>query len=88
MSDVLFRHRKALGKLADLVLADANPLADIADARRVRAVVANGRLYRRRDLERLLTRADSFRHRRQVHLRIVRRELMRQAEWRRVSRAK
>jgi imidazolonepropionase-like amidohydrolase len=33
------------GKLADLVLIDANPLEDIANARRVSAVVANGRLF-------------------------------------------
>jgi predicted amidohydrolase YtcJ len=42
------------GKLADLVLLDANPLADIANTQRIRAVVANGRLYRRADLDRLL----------------------------------
>ena len=33
----------APGKLADLVLLDANPLADIRNTRRIRAVVANGR---------------------------------------------
>jgi imidazolonepropionase-like amidohydrolase len=43
-----------VGKLADLVLLDANPLADIANTRRIRAVVADGRLYRRADLDRLL----------------------------------
>lgn len=38
------------GKVADLVLLDANPLEDIRNARRVGAVVANGRLFRvRRD---------------------------------------
>lgn len=42
------------GKLADLVLLDADPLADIAHTRRIRAVVADGRLYRRSDLDRLL----------------------------------
>jgi imidazolonepropionase-like amidohydrolase len=42
------------GKLADLVLLDANPLADIRNTRRIRAVVANGRLYRRADIERFL----------------------------------
>lgn len=42
------------GKLADLVLLDANPLEDIANTRRIRAVVSDGRLYRRADLERLL----------------------------------
>ena len=45
-------------KLADLVLLDANPLADIANTRRIRAVVANGRLYRRADLDRLLAGVD------------------------------
>jgi hypothetical protein len=35
----------APGKLADLVLLEANPLADIGNARRVSAVIANGRLF-------------------------------------------
>ena len=35
----------AVGRVADLVLLDANPLADIANTRRMSAVVANGRLY-------------------------------------------
>lgn len=34
----------AAGKLADLVLLDADPLADIRNTRRIRAVIANGRL--------------------------------------------
>ena len=42
------------GKLADLVLLDADPLADIRNTRRIRAVVADGRLYRRADLDRLV----------------------------------
>ncbi len=42
------------GKLADLVVLDANPLADITNTQRIRAVVANGRLYRRADLDRLV----------------------------------
>jgi hypothetical protein len=33
------------GKLADIVLVDGNPLADIASAHRVRRVIANGRDY-------------------------------------------
>ncbi|MDQ3985038.1 MAG: amidohydrolase family protein, partial [Actinomycetota bacterium] len=41
-------------KLADLVLLDANPLEDISNTRRIRAVVADGRLYRRADIDRLL----------------------------------
>jgi hypothetical protein len=42
------------GKLADLVLLDANPLVDIANARRIRAVIANGRLLERASIQRLL----------------------------------
>jgi Tol biopolymer transport system component len=33
------------GKLADLVIVDGDPLADIANAHKVRRVVANGRVY-------------------------------------------
>ncbi len=44
------------GKLADLVLLDADPLADIANARRIRAVIANGRYYDRAALDTMLTR--------------------------------
>jgi imidazolonepropionase-like amidohydrolase len=44
----------APGKLADLVLLDANPLDDIRNTRRIAAVVANGRLYDAKDRERLL----------------------------------
>ncbi|MBC7894293.1 MAG: amidohydrolase family protein, partial [Cytophagaceae bacterium] len=44
----------AVGRRADLVLLDANPLRDIANARRIRAVVSNGRLLRRADLDTLL----------------------------------
>lgn len=43
-----------VGKLADLVLLDANPLDDIRNTQKIRAVVANGRLLRRADLENLL----------------------------------
>jgi len=42
------------GKLADLVLLDANPLKDIRNTQKIRAVVADGRLYRRADLDQLL----------------------------------
>ena len=44
----------AAGKLADLVLLDANPLEDIGNTRRISAVVANGRLYAGAERERLL----------------------------------
>ncbi|MDQ3951094.1 MAG: amidohydrolase family protein [Gemmatimonadota bacterium] len=44
----------ATGKLADLVLLDANPLADIRNTRRIRAVIANGRLLDRASIDLLL----------------------------------
>jgi imidazolonepropionase-like amidohydrolase len=42
------------GKLADLVLLDANPLDDITNTQKIAAVVANGRLFRRDALDTLL----------------------------------
>lgn len=47
------------GKLADLVLLDANPLVDIKNARRIRAVIAGGRLLDREALDGLLELARS-----------------------------
>jgi imidazolonepropionase-like amidohydrolase len=42
------------GKLADLVLLDANPLDDIENTRRIRGVVLAGRYFGRADLDRML----------------------------------
>jgi imidazolonepropionase-like amidohydrolase len=47
----------AAGKLADLVLLDADPLRDIRNTRRIAAVMANGRLFAGRDREKLLRAA-------------------------------
>jgi imidazolonepropionase-like amidohydrolase len=47
------------GKLADLVLLDANPLADIHNTTKIAAVVANGRLLPRRELDRMLADVES-----------------------------
>ena len=44
----------AVGKLADLVLLDADPLANIQNVRRIRAVVANGRYFDRAALDGLV----------------------------------
>lgn len=44
----------APGKVADLVLLDADPLANISNTRRISAVVLRGRLFRRSDLDGLL----------------------------------
>jgi len=49
--------RLAPGRLADLVLLDANPLVDIRNTTTIRAVVANGRYYDRAALDRLLAEA-------------------------------
>lgn len=46
------------GKLADLVLLDENPLADIGNTRKIRAVVANGRFFSRADLDAMLLRVE------------------------------
>jgi len=42
------------GKLADLVLLNANPLADIGNTRKIFAVVANGRYFSRKELDEML----------------------------------
>jgi imidazolonepropionase-like amidohydrolase len=47
----------AEGKLADLVLLDANPLDSIGNTRRIAAVVRNGQYLSRTDLNKLLDRA-------------------------------
>ena len=49
--------RVAAGRRADLVLLDANPLADIANVRRIRAVVVAGRFLDRSELDTLLAEA-------------------------------
>ncbi|MGQ0642648.1 MAG: amidohydrolase family protein [Gemmatimonadaceae bacterium] len=50
----------AANKIADLVLLDADPLANIRNTTRINAVVANGRLYDRAALEALLSAAEKF----------------------------
>ena len=42
------------GKLADLLLLDADPLESISNTQEIRAVIVNGRLLERDDLDRLL----------------------------------
>ena len=44
------------GKLADLVLLDADPLADIRNTQAIAGVVLKGRYYPRRDLDAMLER--------------------------------
>src|SRR5229473_1438258 len=47
----------AENKLADLVLLDADPLIDIRNTTRIRAIIADGRLLERAGLDQLLTTA-------------------------------
>jgi len=47
------------GKVADMILLDANPLENIANTRRISAVIANGRLFDRAALNQLLHHVDS-----------------------------
>ncbi len=49
----------AVGKLADLVLLDADPMRDIRNTQRINAVVSNGRLWERSALDRLLREAEA-----------------------------
>jgi hypothetical protein len=48
------------GKVADMVLLDGDPLKDIHNIERISAVVVDGRLLRRTDLDRLLKHAESL----------------------------
>ena len=48
------------GRVADLLLLDADPTADIRNTRRIAAVVANGRLLSRADLDRILAGVEAY----------------------------
>src|SRR5262249_58763908 len=46
------------GKLADLVLLGADPLVSIENTERINAVIEDGGLYRRSELDKLLSEAE------------------------------
>jgi len=46
------------GKIANLILLDADPLADITNTTRINAVIQNGRYLSRQDLDKILTRVE------------------------------
>jgi tetratricopeptide (TPR) repeat protein len=50
----------AAGKMADLVLLDANPIEDIGNTRKIAAVVYKGKLYDRRALDAMLTQIEAM----------------------------
>jgi imidazolonepropionase-like amidohydrolase len=47
------------GKLADLVLLDANPLEDIRNTQRIAAVMANGRYMDKTELQKMLSELEA-----------------------------
>ncbi|HUN62868.1 MAG TPA: amidohydrolase family protein [Candidatus Sulfotelmatobacter sp.] len=49
-----------VGKRADLLLLDANPLDDIHNTTKIRAVILNGQLLERSDLDKLLAGVERF----------------------------
>jgi imidazolonepropionase-like amidohydrolase len=53
-----------VGKSADLVLLDADPLTSIGNTRRIQAVVTRGRVLDRAMLDRMLAEAEAFANRR------------------------
>ena len=46
------------GKLADLVLLDANPLEDIRNTQKIEAVILNGQYLSRAELDKMLARVE------------------------------
>ncbi len=46
------------GKLADLVLLDANPLENISNTKKINAVIVNGKLFQRNNLDDLLKQVE------------------------------
>jgi hypothetical protein len=46
------------GKIADLVLLDANPLTDIRNTQKINAVISNGRLFDRKALDKMLSQVE------------------------------
>lgn len=48
------------GKLADLVLLEKNPLDDISNTQTIDTVIANGRVFRRHELDALLQSVEQY----------------------------
>lgn len=48
------------GKIADLVLLEASPLENIGNSRKIDAVVVNGRLFPKADLQKMLADVETL----------------------------
>lgn len=48
------------GKLADMILLEKNPLADVSNTQTIETVIANGRVFRRHDLDALLESVEQY----------------------------
>jgi imidazolonepropionase-like amidohydrolase len=48
------------GHVADLVLLDDNPLEDIANTRKISAMIVKGAYYSRKDLDHILAQAEEI----------------------------
>jgi hypothetical protein len=59
------------GKLADLVLLDANPLDDIANTKRIAAVVYGGKLYPKASLDEMLAKVETLASKRSIGMSIL-----------------
>jgi imidazolonepropionase-like amidohydrolase len=46
-------------KVADLVLLEANPLEDINNTKKIAAVLAGGKLYKKNELQEILNRIEA-----------------------------
>ncbi len=54
------------GKMADLVVLDANPLDDIANTKKISAVVSSGKLYSRATLDQMLAKVEAVANRKPI----------------------
>ena len=55
------------GKIADIVVLDANPLEDISNTQKINSVVVNGKLITRNDLDKMLVKVELVANKNQLN---------------------